>query len=142
MVGGGQSALESGALLHEGGTDVTRAQRIHWLQGLPPKRCTIDWGSLLRNYFTHPPMLVPPDSASSLPVPTWFGASARTSRQTSDTSHQPAGARWLVDRLRDVPIRLGVSVVSVVPVDERVKVWLSDGSERTWTTSSSVPDTA
>lgn len=36
VVGGGQSALESGALLHEGGAEVevvSRSPRIHWLQG-------------------------------------------------------------------------------------------------------------
>src|SRR5580704_8268031 len=36
VVGGGQSALESAALLHEGGAEVeviARCTRIHWLQG-------------------------------------------------------------------------------------------------------------
>ena len=36
IVGSGQSALESGALLHEGGAKVeiiSRSHRIHWLQG-------------------------------------------------------------------------------------------------------------
>ena len=37
VVGSGQSALESSALLHEGGAEVEvigRSRRIHWLQGL------------------------------------------------------------------------------------------------------------
>src|SRR5690606_40778863 len=36
VVGGGQSALESAALLHEGGADVqvaVRSPRVHWLHG-------------------------------------------------------------------------------------------------------------
>jgi hypothetical protein len=44
---------------------------------------------------------------------------------------RPAGARWLVDRLKGVPIRLGCSVVSVAVAGEQVKVHLCDGSERT-----------
>jgi len=44
---------------------------------------------------------------------------------------RPAGARWLVDRLRSVPIRLGRSVRSVKQVGERVTVCLDDGTDRT-----------
>src|SRR5208283_3136772 len=44
---------------------------------------------------------------------------------------RPAGARWLVDRLAGVPITLGRSVVAAASVGERVKVKLSDGTERT-----------
>jgi thioredoxin reductase len=44
---------------------------------------------------------------------------------------RPAGARWLVDRLRNTPIRLGRSVVAVAPAAEQVKVKLDDHSERT-----------
>jgi hypothetical protein len=36
-----------------------------------------------------------------------------------------------VDRLKDVPIRLGFSIVSAAVVGEQVKVRLHDGSERT-----------
>jgi len=46
-------------------------------------------------------------------------------------SVRPAGARWLVKRLQDVPIRLGRSVVSVIPVGDQVKLRMDDGSERT-----------
>jgi len=44
---------------------------------------------------------------------------------------RPAGARWLVDRLKDVPITLGRSVVAATSAGERVKVKLDDGSDRT-----------
>jgi hypothetical protein len=43
---------------------------------------------------------------------------------------RPAGARWLVERLRDVPITLGRTIVSTAVVGDRVKVTLDDGSER------------
>ena len=45
-------------------------------------------------------------------------------------SVRPAGARWLVQRLQVVPIRLRHSVVNVATSGERVKVKLDDGSER------------
>ncbi len=45
-------------------------------------------------------------------------------------SVRPAGARWLVKRLEQVPIHLGWSVVSAAPVGERVKIRLDDGTER------------
>jgi hypothetical protein len=43
---------------------------------------------------------------------------------------RPAGARWLVSRLRDVPIQLGRTVAAVIPIREGVQVRLDDGSER------------
>src|SRR5258708_20392842 len=45
-------------------------------------------------------------------------------------SIRPAGARWLVERLKDVPMHLGRSVVSATSNGARVKVRLDDGSER------------
>jgi hypothetical protein len=36
-----------------------------------------------------------------------------------------------VDRLKDVPLRLGTSIVSAVPSFSRVKIKLSDGGEQT-----------
>lgn len=45
-------------------------------------------------------------------------------------SVRPAGARWLIDRLHDVPIRLGSSTRSVTIAGDRVRVDLDDGTER------------
>ncbi len=134
VVGGGQSALESGALLHEGGTDVevvARSHRIHWLQGTLSKTLHHGLGEFIRQLLYAPTDVGPAGLSQLMARPDLL---RRLPRGLQDKlrirSVRPAGARWLVERLRDVPIRLGVSVVSVVPVDERVKVWLSDGSER------------
>ena len=43
---------------------------------------------------------------------------------------RPAGSRWLVDRLRQVPIHLGTSVTACCPVGSQVKVQLNEGAER------------
>jgi len=47
-------------------------------------------------------------------------------------SIRPAGARWLVARLQNVPINLGHSIVSAAAMGERIRVQLNDGSERTF----------
>jgi hypothetical protein len=46
-------------------------------------------------------------------------------------SVRPAGARWLVDRLKEVPIRLGTSIASAAIRGDQVNVRLDDGSEQT-----------
>src|SRR5260370_19239312 len=43
---------------------------------------------------------------------------------------RPAGARWLVPRLANVPIRLGRAITSVGLVGEKVRVRFDDGTER------------
>jgi FAD-dependent urate hydroxylase len=43
---------------------------------------------------------------------------------------RPAGARWLVERLRDVPISLGRSVTSVGTVSDQASIQLDDGTSR------------
>ncbi len=44
---------------------------------------------------------------------------------------RPAGAAWLVPRLRDVPIRTGVEIAGAEASAGRVRLRLSDGSEVT-----------
>jgi hypothetical protein len=135
VVGSGQSALESGALLHEGGAEVeiiARARRIHWLQGWMSKTLHHRLGKFTSRLVYAPTDVGPagisqlmarPDLLRQLPRGVQDGLWKRSVR--------PAGAGWLVNRLRNVPIRLGRSIVSVVPAGERVRIRLDDGSERT-----------
>jgi FAD-dependent urate hydroxylase len=44
---------------------------------------------------------------------------------------RPAGAAWLVPRLREVPIRLSTTVLSARPSDSGLRVELSGGQTRT-----------
>src|SRR5260370_15323598 len=46
-------------------------------------------------------------------------------------SIRPAGAGWLVERLKSVPVSLDGSIVSATPVGELIRVRLDDGSLRT-----------
>jgi len=134
VVGSGQSALESGALLHEGGAEVeiiARAQRIHWLQGRLSRTLHQGLGGFTRRLLYAPTDVGPAGLSQLLARPDLV---RRLPRMLQDKfwkrAVRPAGARWLVNRLQEVPIRLGRSVVSVTPVGGRVKVKLDDGSER------------
>ena len=134
VIGGGQSALESAALLHEVGAEVeivARTRQIHWLGGLVARTFQYGLGSTVSKLLYAPTDVGPagisqvvarPDLTRRLPRPVQDWLRKRSIR--------PAGARWLVERLREVPINLGRSVVSAAPVGERIKVRLSDGNER------------
>jgi hypothetical protein len=135
VIGSGQSALESAALLYEARADVevaARAHQIHWLQGWAST--TLHWrlGSFVRKLLYAPTDVGPAGISQLMARPDllrWLPRGLQN--KLWKRSVRPAGARWLVQRLQDVPIRLGRSVVSVTPVGDRVKVRLDDGSDRT-----------
>lgn len=135
VVGSGQSALESGALLHEAGAEVEvigRSPRIHWLQGIISKTLHHRSGSLIRQLLYAPTDVGPAGVSQLMARPDLLRRLPRTLQdRLRKRSVRPAGARWLVHRLQNVPIRLGRKVVSSTPSGERVKVLLDDGSERT-----------
>lgn len=134
VIGGGQSALESAALLHEAGAEgevIARTQKIHWLQGWVSKTLHRRLGKFIKELLYAPTDVGPagisqlaarPDLVRKLP--------RRVQDRLRKRAVRPAGARWLVSRLRDVPIRLGCSVAAVNVVGDRVKIRLDDGSER------------
>jgi FAD-dependent urate hydroxylase len=135
VIGGGQSALESAALLHEGGAEVeivARTPQIHWLGGLVFRTIQHGLGPMVSKLLYAPTDVGPAGISQVVARP---DLTRRLPRQVQDwlrkRSIRPAGARWLVERLREVPINLGRSVVSTAPAGERVKVRLDDGKERT-----------
>jgi thioredoxin reductase len=134
IVGGGQSALESAALLREVGAEpevITRSPGIHWLQGWASKTLHHRLGGLVRGLLYAPTDVGPAGISQLLARPDLV---RRLPRSLQDRMRRravrPAGARWLVERLRDVPIRLGSKVKSVDVIGDRVKVRLDNGSER------------
>jgi FAD-dependent urate hydroxylase len=135
VVGGGQSALESGALLHEVDADVeivARSPSIHWLQGWASKTLHNRLGSVTRRLLYAPTDVGPAGISQLLARPDLVRRLPRTlQNKLRRRATRPAGARWLVNRLKDVPIRLGVSVVSATIAGEQVTVRLQDGTERT-----------
>ena len=129
VVGRGQSALESAALLHESGARVeivTRAAVLNWL-GPPPNGDGPDVPS---------PLIPPTDVGGRVTgwvaaIPDiWRYTPTRLRPEISFRCIRPAGAVWLIPRLADVPVTVKRLVSSVDARDGRALVTLDDGTER------------
>lgn len=135
VIGGGQSALESAALLHEGGATAevfASSPRIHWLQVWASKTLHHRLGRLTNRLLYAPTDVGPAGISQLMARPNLLRRLPRSLQdRLRKRAVRPAGARWLVDRLREVPIHLGRSAVSVAAVGERMKVRFDDGTERT-----------
>jgi thioredoxin reductase len=130
VAGSGQSALESAALLHESGAEVevvVRADHINWLHGGRYHRMLGRAAPLV-----YAPTDVGPMGLSRLvAVPELFTAIPRSIQEPlAYRAIRPAGAAWLVPRLRDVPIRLRSEIHSITPGADGLRVVLSDGEAR------------
>lgn len=135
VVGGGQSALESAALLHENGAAaevISRSKTIHWLQGWASRTLHRGLGKFTNRLLYAPTDVGPAGISQLMARPDLL---RRLPRSLQDRlrirSVRPAGARWLIDRLHNVPIRLGCTIALTAVTGERVRVRLGDGSERT-----------
>jgi cation diffusion facilitator CzcD-associated flavoprotein CzcO len=135
VIGGGQSALESAALLHENGASaevIARTKKINWLQGWASKTLHHGLGKFT-NHVLYAPTDVGPAGISQLMArPDLLKMLPRSlQNKLRIRSVRPAGARWLVDRLGDVPIRLNTAVSSFSVAGDKINVRLSDGTSRT-----------
>jgi lysine/ornithine N-monooxygenase len=130
VVGGGQSALESAALLHEAGAAVevvVRARRVHWLH----RGRLQGWLGPLRPLLYPPTDVGPPGLNWIVALPPLFRRLPRPLQQRiARRAIRPAGADWLRPRLRDVALTMGRQVVAVRPCGTGLRVALDDGSER------------
>jgi hypothetical protein len=130
VIGGGQSALESAALLKEAGIEtevIARRTALNWV-GLHSKLHHL--GLLSRLMYSK--CDVGPAGVSRLvAAPLLFRTLPREIQdRTAYRAIRPAGAGWLQPRLTGIPITLGRKVVSVAASDSRLRLKLSDGSER------------
>ncbi len=131
VVGGGQSALECAALLHESGAQAevaVRQDRIIWLHGGKYQRKLGSYAGLV-----YAPTDVGPMGLSRLvAVPDLFRRLPRQAQTPlAYRSIRPAGAAWLRPRLTEVPIRLGRTVVSATARAGQVYVTFADGEAQT-----------
>jgi pyridine nucleotide-disulfide oxidoreductase len=130
VVGAGQSAIESAALLAEAGAAVellARADSLRWLRGGALRRSlgpfkplfypATDVGPPGLNHLMARPLLL-----RKLPAPLRERASVRSVR--------PAGAEWLKGRLRGVRITTGSHAIQAERYGDGAYVNLSDGSSR------------
>jgi hypothetical protein len=130
VVGGGQSALESAALMHETGANVevvARAEKLNWLHGGKYHRMLGRFSPL----FYAPTDVGPIGISRIVAKPGLFTSLPRAIQDPmAYRAIRPAGAAWLVPRLSEVPIGTGVLVTSAKAVGDRLHVELSDGSAR------------
>lgn len=130
IIGAGQSALESAALMHEGGAEVevlARQPQVHYLHG----DGLIDGLGRLSPLFYAPTDVGPigisrlvatPDVFRRLPRPLFDVIAARAIR--------PAGASWLKPRLPKVPVTAGASVTDALADHDKLDLQLSNGTRR------------
>lgn len=130
IIGAGQSALESAALMHEGGAEVevlARQPQVHYLHG----DGLIDSLGRFAPLFYAPTDVGPigisrlvatPEVFRRFPRPLFDVIAARAIR--------PAGASWLKPRLPDVPVTPGVQVTRALAGDDKLDLQLSDGTRR------------
>ena len=135
VVGGGQSALESAALLHESGAAVeviVRTPEVHWLRyGTRLHTWLHNQANPLRRILYPPSDIGPPGLNWIVDTPDLFrrlpfAVHSRIERRAI----RPAGAGWLRPRMNGVRITTGCVIISANPVGQQVLLRLDDGTER------------
>jgi hypothetical protein len=130
VVGSGQSALESAALLHEAGAEVeviARAPAVIWLRRVP----ILHKVRALERLLFAPPDVGPAGISHLVAHPECFRLIPQRIRQRLGIRCiRPAGASWLRPRLRGVTITTGRAIVSAERVGQEVVLRLDDGSVR------------
>jgi len=125
VIGGGQSALESAALLHESGADVevfARKTEITWLHGGTTQQRL----GRLKPLFYAQTDVGPLGLSRLVAVPGLFQTIPRRLRERlAYRAIRPAGARWLVPRLETVPITTGRHVIEAGVSEGRMRLALS-----------------
>jgi len=130
VIGAGQSALESAALLKEAGSVVEvigRHQALNWV-GLHPRLHHLGIASRM----LYSKRDVGPAGLSRLvAMPHLFRRLPRIVQdRAAYRAIRPAGAGWLRPRLQGVPITLGREVVSTAVVGGQLRLKLDNGEER------------
>jgi cation diffusion facilitator CzcD-associated flavoprotein CzcO len=128
VVGAGQSAIESAALLHEAGAEVVvvaRRDRLNWLV----RSGRLHRMKTLRRFLYAPSDIGPAGVSWLVELPDVF---RRIPRRVQDPlavrAIRPAASHWLIPRTRAVPIHLGRAIARAAAVDGGARVELDDGS--------------
>jgi FAD-dependent urate hydroxylase len=130
VVGLGQSALESAALMRENGAEVEvvgRRNHINWLHGGKYHRRL----GRLAPLFYAPTDVGPLGLSRLVAAPNFF---RRLPRSVQDPlayrAIRPAGAAWLGPRLTGISVTFGRRVVAIEPTASGARVTLDDGTRR------------
>jgi FAD-dependent urate hydroxylase len=132
VIGAGQSALETAALLHELGAEVevlARRPNIHWLD--QKLRWLKSEANPIRPLFYPRTDVGPPGLNLIIARPELFKRLPRPLQEKiAYRSIRPAGSGWVVPRLRNARITTSVAVSSIRATRECLSLELSDGSKR------------
>ena len=135
VVGGGQSALESAALLQESGAAVEvvmRSSRIHWLRYGTPLHTWLHRPTNILGRILYPPSEIGPFGLNWIvDTPAVLRSFPSTLRSRIERrAIRPAGAGWLPPRMAGVRITTGRVIISANAVGQQLRLKLDDGSER------------
>jgi FAD-dependent urate hydroxylase len=130
VIGAGQSALESAALLHEANAQVeviVRESHVRWIGMHSWLHHMGPISSMLYSSHDVGPvgisrLVAYPKMVSHIPL--------KLRDQIRTRAVRPAGARWLPERLAEVEITTGRSVSQASSYGDEVALKLDDGSER------------
>jgi thioredoxin reductase len=130
VIGAGQSALESAAILHEMGIDVEVIARVQVLRWIGMHQRLHNLGPISKALYSKHDigpigisrLVAYPNLVYRIPIGIRDRIRTRAVRS--------AGAPWLIPRLQNVTILTGRTVVSAKEVDGEVQLLLDDGSER------------
>jgi thioredoxin reductase len=129
VLGGGQSAAESAALLHEAGADVELVLRKPQLRWLAPGRLATQ--RRIRRVLYPPSDVGPPGLNWIVAMPDLFRTlPTRLQPPISKRVLRPAVSDWLRPRLDDVPLSIGRTIVEARSDGEALTLTLDDGSRR------------
>jgi hypothetical protein len=130
VVGGGQSAVESAALLSEAGADVeliVRAPRIRWLG----RTSRFRRNDFTRRILYHPTDVGPPGLSQLVAHPDLFRLLPRKLQdRLAYRAIRPAAADWLRPRIVGVRQTTGRSIAAATSDNSRLQLSLDDGSRR------------
>lgn len=130
VIGGGQSALESAALLHERQADVeliVRNSAVYWTWQRPWLHTFRPVGALLYAW----PDVGPAFISHAVAKPSLYRSLPRRVQDSwRFKSLRPNGVGWLKPRVGEVRISPGRGVRSAAIRGKRLELKLSDGSER------------
>lgn len=136
VLGKGQSALESAAILHENGADVEIVTRAHELKFRP-----FAWRKHLFRTLTPGPlrplsyMVLPPTDLGDIKTARKMAHPDRFRRQSPEIQEKllndcrrPVGAFWLEPRLQGAKTRTDTTVVRAEAAGDGLRLTFSDGS--------------
>jgi thioredoxin reductase len=130
VIGAGQSALESAALLHEAGAEVeviVRESSVHWLGW----RARMQKLGPIAKLLYSPHDIGPAGISRIVAMPDVLKYFPRgVQNRFRVRALRPAGARWLTDRFHNIPITTRRQVSAAALRGDRLQLRLDDGSER------------